>query len=104
MSEWLTYISLFGTGLGMCSRVPQIVRVVQRASAADISARALCMNIAANACFFTYSTAHAQWPIALNNAVVIVLDGTLLTLRARYRDIKKSSSGTDLTLLVPSDE
>lgn len=62
------------------------------------------MNIAANACFFTYSTAHAQWPIALNNAVVIILDGALLTLRTRYQDLKKSSSGSDLTLLVSSTE
>lgn len=103
MSAWLAYVSLCGTGLGMCSRIPQIVRVVQRGSAADISARALAMNIAANMCFLTYASAHAQWPIALNNVVVILLDGTLIGLRARLGEMKKSASGSDLTLLSPDE-
>lgn len=89
-------VSLVGTALGMCSRVPQILRVYERQSASDISGRALLMNIVANACFATYSLAHSQWPILANNTVVVTLDGTLLGLRYHYGHMKKSSSQSNL--------
>jgi uncharacterized protein with PQ loop repeat len=98
-----TYVSLAGTCLGISSRVPQIIRVVSRQSGADLSSRALAMNIAANACFACYALAHDQWPILLNNAAVITLDGALIFLRSRYGQMKKVSSGSDLHLMV-SDE
>ena len=99
MTDATSYVSLCGTALGVTSRVPQIMRVVQRESGADLSSRALAMNITANACFLVYSAAHYQWPIALNNVAVICLDGTLLALKRRFSGMKKRSSETDLTLL-----
>lgn len=97
--EATVYISLGGTALGMTSRIPQIVRVWQRRSGDDLSARALALNITANLCFLTYSVAHAQWPVAVNNLAVVALDGALLVLRNRFRGMKKSSSGTDLAMM-----
>lgn len=93
------YVSLCGTAMGITSRIPQIVRVWQRRSGDDLSARALGLNIAANLCFLTYSATHAQWPVAINNLAVVLLDGTLIGLRNKFRGMKKSSSGTDLAML-----
>lgn len=95
-----TYVSLAGTCLGVSSRIPQIVRVVSRQSGADLSSRALAMNISANVCFACYALAHEQWPILLNNMAVITLDGALICLRSRYGQMKKVSSGSDLSLMV----
>lgn len=102
MDDLVTTVSLCGTGLGVLSRVPQIVRVMQRKTAADLSAKALAMNITANLCFLSYSLWNAQWPIALNNAAVVSLDGTLLYLRGRYSRIKRHTSDTDLSMLETS--
>ena len=99
--EITSALSLVGTGLGVCSRVPQIHHVISRRSAADISRRALTMNIAANACFAIYAVDHAQYPILLNNFAVIVLDGTLLLLRNRYATMKKASSSDNLVEMDP---
>lgn len=102
--EATVYISLIGTALGMCSRVPQLLRVYERQSGGDISARALLMNICANLCFLSYSASHEQWPIAINNVVVVSLDSALLHARFKFGEMKKSSSGTDLSLMVPDDD
>lgn len=100
----VTYVSLFGTALGVSSRIPQIIRVVSRQSGADLSKRALLMNVSANVCFALYSLVHDQWPILLNNVAVICLDGSLIFLRGKYGKMKKISSGTDLSLMVDDGE
>ena len=95
--EWSALVSLFGTFLGVTSRAPQIYRVVQRRSAADISGRALLMNITANLCFGLYALDNEQWPILVNNLCVIGLDGALYGLRRHYGAMKKVSSEQDLS-------
>ena len=99
MDVLTTAISLVGTALGIGSRVPQIVRVHQRRSALDLSARALAMNVTANCCFAVYSLYNQQWPVLANNIAVITLDSTLLAMRHHYAGMKKSSSGSDLVLM-----
>ena len=103
LEQAVTYVSLFGTALGISSRIPQILRVVSRRSGSDLSKRALLMNVSANMCFAMYATVHNQWPILINNLAVICLDGTLIFLRGRYGQIKKISSGSDLNLMVDND-
>ena len=97
--QFTSLLSLLGTALGVGSRVPQIHHVVSRRSAADISCRALVMNITANACFAAYSLDNKQYPILLNNVAVIALDGALLLLRQRYAAMKKTASSEDLVAM-----
>ena len=89
-------ISLFGTALGVCSRMPQIYRVWARRSGADLSSRALCMNISANVCFATYPIDNNQLPILFNNCAIVALDGILLMLRTKYTKLKKNASEENL--------
>lgn len=100
MADVITGASLLGTALGICARVPRIARVVHQQSAADVSTRAVGVDIASNMCFLVYSSAEQQWPILLHNVLVIALDGALLALCSQYRGLKKVSSGTDLPLMA----
>ena len=96
MQDAVAYIALCGTALGVCARLPAL------AAARDgrgSGRRATSLHAAASACALVYASAHEVWPVMLDRAAALALDGALLALDARRGEMKKSSSGTDLTLL-----
>ena len=97
-------ISLIGTGCGLFSRVPQVIKTYKSKSANDLSNKTMLINIFANSCFLFYMIVNEQYFIMLNCISVISLEGSLVYMKHKFKHIKKSSSGTSLVDMVPEDD
>ena len=89
-------VSIVGTCCGLFSRVPQVYKTYMSRSADDLSSQTLAINITANTCFLFYTIVHEQYPIMLNCITVITLESSLIYMKHRFGQMKKSSSQTDL--------
>ena len=98
------FVSLIGTGCGLFSRVPQVIKTYKSKSANDLSSKTMFINIFANSCFLFYMIVNEQWFIMINCLSVITLEGSLMLMKYNFKDMKKSSSGTSLVDLVPDEE
>ena len=97
-------VSSIGTCFGLISRVPQVYKTYQSKSANDLSDRTMCLNIMANSCFLFYTIVHEQYPIMLNCISVICLESSLVYMKYKFGQIKKSSSQTNLIDLEKVNE
>tara|TARA_Y100000389_G_scaffold50655_4_gene46360 strand:- start:1262 stop:1597 length:336 start_codon:yes stop_codon:yes gene_type:complete len=89
-------VSIVGTCCGLFSRVPQVYKTYMSRSANDLSSQTLAINITANSCFLFYTIVHEQYPIMLNCITVITLESSLIYMKHKFGQMKKSSSQTDL--------
>ena len=96
-------ISMVGTACGLFSRVPQVYKVYTTKSAGDLSSQTMAINITANSCFLFYTLVHQQWPIMLNCLSVITLESSLVCMKYKYGQMKKSSSQTSLVAMDTMD-
>ena len=93
-------ISLIGTGCGLFSSIPQVIKTYKSKSANDLSNHTMGLNIFANSCFLFYMIVNEQWFIIINCLSVITLEGSLMFMKYNFKDIKKSASGTSLVDMV----
>ena len=96
-------VSMIGTVCGLFSRVPQVYKVYKTKSAGDLSSQTMAINITANSCFLFYTIVHQQWPIMLNCLSVITLESSLVIMKRKYGQMKKSSSQLSLVEMDPVD-
>jgi uncharacterized protein with PQ loop repeat len=89
-------VSMVGTACGLFSRLPQVYKTYTTKSAGDLSSRTMMINITANSCFLFYTIVHKQYPIMLNCLSVITLEGSLIYMKSKFGEMKKSSSGINL--------
>ena len=102
-------VSIFGTCCGLVSRVPQVYKTYQTKSVNDLSENTMRLNITANSCFLFYTLVHEQYPIMMNCLAVISLEGSLLYMKHRFGQMKKSSSqksliDMDLSAMVDAED
>lgn len=97
-------VSIIGTCFGLFSRVPQVYKTYKTKSAGDLSSQTMAINITANSCFLFYTIVHEQYPIMLNCLSVITLEGSLVYMKYKFGQIKKSSSQTALVDMVEISE
>ena len=97
-------VSLIGTGCGLFSRIPQVIKTYKSKSANDLSNKTMLINIFANSCFLFYMIVNEQYFIMLNCISVITLEGSLVFMKHKFKHIKKSSSGTSLVDMVPEED
>ena len=98
-----------GGGILAIVFVPQVYKTYQSKSVNDLSENTMRLNITANSCFLFYTIVHEQYPIMMNCLAVITLEGSLLYMKNRFGQMKKSSSqtsliGMDLSAMVDSEE
>ena len=98
-----SFVSVFGTCCGLVSRVPQVYKTYCSKSVNDLSENTMRLNITANSCFLFYTIVHEQYPIMMNCLAVITLEGSLLYMKHRFGQMKKSSSQTSLVGMNLSD-
>ena len=91
-----SFVSIFGTVCGLFSRVPQVYKTYTTKSAQDLSSRTMILNITANSCFLFYTIVNGQYPIMMNCISVIGLESSLIYMKHKFGNMKKSSSGTNL--------
>lgn len=102
-------VSIIGTCCGLFSRVPQVYKTYKTKSAGDLSSQTMMINITANSCFLFYTIVHEQYPIMFNCLSVITLESSLVYMKRKFGNMKKSSSqtnliGMDLSQMVSDEE
>ena len=104
LKNFANFISVIGTGCGLFSRVPQVIKTYKSRSANDLSSKTMFINIFANSCFLFYMVVNQEYFIMFNCISVITLEGSLVYMKHKFKHMKKSSSGTSLVDMIPSDD
>ena len=94
--NFASIVSMIGTCFGLFSRVPQVYKTYTTQSAGDLSNQTMIINITANSCFLFYTIVNEQYPIMFNCLSVITLEGSLVYMKHKFGQMKKSSSQTNL--------
>lgn len=84
---WL--VNTFGVAAGLCSMasfIPQILKIIRERDASGVSLRMFIITNVGFVCWTTYGVLSNSWPVALANAVCLVLTLTILVLRLRFGD------------------
>jgi MtN3 and saliva related transmembrane protein len=85
-------INIFGVAAGICSMasfIPQIGKILKTRSAEGVSLKMFSVTVTAFVLWTIYGLLLMSWPIALSNAVCLVLALTVVVLRLRLGDGKK---------------
>lgn len=85
-------INVCGVAAGLCSMasfVPQIGKILRSRSAQGISIKMFAVTVTAFALWTIYGLLLQSWPIALSNAVCLLLALTIVVLRLRFGDGKE---------------
>ncbi|MEQ1818134.1 MAG: SemiSWEET transporter [Terricaulis sp.] len=87
--EWL--INTFGVVAGLCSMasfIPQIIKIVKERDASSVSLLMYAVTAIGFACWTTYGALSGSWPVAISNAVCLVLVIAIIILRLRFGGAK----------------
>ena len=89
----MSIINIVGTLAGLCSMlsfVPQILKICREKNAEGVSLRMFSVTITAFVLWTTYGLLLNSWPIAVSNAICLVLSAIIFTLRLHFGDGAKS--------------
>ena len=103
LKDIANFVSLIGTGCGLFSRVPQVIKTYKSRSANDLSEKTMFINIFANSCFLFYMIVNEEYFIMFNCISVITLEGSLLFMKSKFKHMKKSSSQKSLVDMIEED-
>jgi uncharacterized protein with PQ loop repeat len=98
------FVSLIGTGCGLFSRVPQVIKTYKSRSANDLSSKTMFINIFANSCFLFYMIVNEEYFIMFNCISVITLEGSLVYMKHKFKHLKKSSSQKSLVDMIEEQD
>lgn len=82
---WL--VNTIGVVAGLCSMtsfIPQIVKILRERNAAAVSLHMYAVTIVGFICWAVFGILTHSWPVALANAVCLVLVITIFALRLRF--------------------
>lgn len=80
-------VNAIGTAAGLCSMAsftPQLVKIAREKHAAGVSLRTYVVNVVGFVLWISYGVLLGSWPVAVSNAVNLLLAGAILVLRWRY--------------------
>jgi MtN3 and saliva related transmembrane protein len=80
-------VNTVGTAAGLCSMisfVPQLIKVVRERDAEGVSLRTYLVTVAGFVLWIAYGVLLGSWPVAVSNAVSLVLSGAILVLKWRF--------------------
>ena len=80
-------VNAVGTLAALCSMasfVPQIIKIWRERDAESVSLRMYAVTVTGFALWITYGVMSGSWPVAVSNAVCLVLSATILALKWRF--------------------
>ena len=84
-----TVVNVIGTAAGLCSMAsftPQLIKIAREKQAEGVSLRTYVVNVVGFVLWIAYGVLLGSWPVAVSNAVNLLLAASILVLRWRYRD------------------
>lgn len=81
-----------GLAAALCSMVsfaPQLIKIWREKDARSVSLRMYLVTVAGFSLWFAYGLVIGRWPIALSNAVCLLISGAILVLKLRLEPSQK---------------
>jgi MtN3 and saliva related transmembrane protein len=78
-----------GVAAGLCSMAsftPQLIKIAREKRAQGVSLRTYIVTVIGFVLWIAYGVLLGSWPVAVSNAVNLLLAGGILVLRWRYGD------------------
>ena len=85
--------NLIGTAaaaFSITSFVPQIVKIMKTRDASGVALKTYAFTVTCFVLWVIYGIRLEAWPITIANSVALVMSGTVLILKWRYRDAEHS--------------
>jgi MtN3 and saliva related transmembrane protein len=89
-----TIVNAVGTAAGLCSMasfVPQVVKIVREKRAEGVALHTYMLTVTGFVLWIAYGVMLKSWPVAVSNAVNLVLSGAILALRWHYGEDEHSA-------------
>ena len=83
---------IIGIAAGICtsfSLLPQLIKMIKEKRVDDISIFMLLILITGLALWVYYGILREDWPIILTNSLSVLLNGTMIVLRFKYKRSSK---------------
>lgn len=91
--SWI--IDMVGVAAGLCSIasfLPQIVKILRERDASGVSLVMFAVTVTGFCLWTTYGILQKSWPIAVSNALCVLLSAIIVALRLRFGEAKHASS------------
>ena len=85
----LAVVNVIGTAAGLCSMAsfaPQLIKIAREKQAEGVSLRTYAVSVVGFGLWIAYGVLLGSWPVAVSNAVNLVLVAAILVLRWHYGD------------------
>jgi MtN3 and saliva related transmembrane protein len=76
-----------GSAAALCSMVsfaPQLIKIWREKDASSVSLRMYLVTVTGFALWLAYGVAIGRWPVAVSNAVCLMMSGAVLVLKLRF--------------------
>ena len=76
-----------GSAAALCSMVsfaPQLIKIWREKDASSVSLRMYLVTVTGFALWLAYGVVIGQWPVAVSNAVCLMMSGAVLVLKLRF--------------------
>ena len=90
--------NLIGTAaaaFSITSFVPQIVKIMKTRDASGVALKTYAFTVTCFVLWVIYGMRLGAWPITIANAVALLMSGTVLILKWRYRDAEHSGEARE---------
>ena len=74
------------------SFIPQIAKIMKTKDASSVALRTYALTVTCFVLWVAYGIRLGAWPITLANAAALVMSGTVLVLKWRYRDAEHAGA------------
>ncbi len=96
--EFLTNaIGTAAAAFSITSFIPQIVKIAKTKDASGVSLRTYAFTVTCFVLWVIYGLRLDAWPITIANATALLMSGTVLILKWRYRDAEHSGEAREQT-------
>lgn len=85
----MSLADIVGTGAALCSMssfVPQILKIWRERDASSVSLRMYVVTVTGFGLWIAYGVLTGSWPVAVSNAVCLLLSAMILLLKWRFGD------------------
>lgn len=85
-------IGTAAAAFSITSFIPQIVKIAKTKDASGVSLRTYAFTVTCFVLWVIYGLRLEAWPITIANSVALLMSGTVLALKWRYRDAAHSGA------------
>jgi MtN3 and saliva related transmembrane protein len=88
-------IGTAAAAFSITSFIPQILKIMRTKDASGVALRTYALTVTCFVLWVIYGVRLGAWPITLANSAALLMSGTVLVLKWRYRDAAHAGGAAD---------